>query len=99
MKIEIEFLPEARLEFDDAVRYYAARDRAVSLAFIAEVDYTIERILQNPQQFPETHAGCRKCSLKRYPYHAIFYQEDERAVVVALAHQKRRPRYWSSRLR
>ena len=98
MANEIEFLPEARLEFDDAVRSYASRDRAVSLAFIAEVDYAIERILQNPRQFPATHAGCRKCLLKRYPYAAIFYQSDESLVVVAIAHLKRRPKYWSERL-
>lgn len=40
----------------------------------------------------------RKCRLNRFPFTFVFFEHDEKFVVVAVAHNKRRPLYWRSRL-
>jgi hypothetical protein len=35
--------------------------------------------------------------MKRYPYQIIYREETEGLVVIAVAHAKRSPQYWSKR--
>jgi plasmid stabilization system protein ParE len=62
-----EFDPAARAEFDEAFDWYAKRRRPAAIGFVAAVDATIEAILQAPDRFATTSAGCRFARTKRYP--------------------------------
>ena len=64
-----------------------------------EIDVAVEKIVATPERFPPTYAGCRRYTLNRYPYNVIYYQTDERIFIVAIAHMKRHPTYWRSRLK
>ena len=46
---------------------------------------------------PNPHV--RRVLVERYPYAVIFAETDVAIHVVAIAHLKRRPRYWQGRLR
>lgn len=56
------------------------------------------RISENPERFPQTFAGCQRCSVERYPYGVIYYQNGDEVVIVAFAHSKRTPFYWRHRV-
>ena len=69
-----------------------------------------ERIDKAPSQFPEhgliavesplhpLFFGVRKAVLPQtFPYVVFFYVRQDAAVVMALAHCRRRPSYWSRR--
>ena len=43
------------------------------LRFASEVDAALEKIAADPERFAKTYAGCRYCSLKRYPFSVIYY--------------------------
>jgi plasmid stabilization system protein ParE len=92
-----EFNPAAREEFDEAFDWYAKRSREAAARFAAAVDVAIDAILQAPERFATTSAGCRFARTKRYPYLVIFRQSTRGVVVVAIAHSRRRPGYWKSR--
>jgi len=49
-------------------------------------------------RFPLAEHGTRKVALRRFPYN-VFYRTaaEETIVVVAVAHQRRRPYYWRGR--
>ena len=52
-----------------------------------------------PASGPLFEVGTRRYVLQRFPY-SIIYREAEAGIdVVAIAHHKRRPRYWYRRLR
>jgi plasmid stabilization system protein ParE len=93
-----EFDPAAREEFDEAFDWYAKRSRQAAIGFAAAVDATIEAILQAPDRFATTSAGCRFARTKRYPYLIIFRSSPRGVSVIAVAHSRRRPGYWRSRL-
>ncbi|MHB8473882.1 MAG: type II toxin-antitoxin system RelE/ParE family toxin [Gammaproteobacteria bacterium] len=43
--------------------------------------------------------GIKRLILKRFPYAIVVRETAEEIIVVAIAHQSRRPRYWRYRLR
>ena len=93
-----EFNPAARDEFDEAFDWYAKRSRQAAVGFAMAVDATIDAILESPGQFAMTLAGCRFARTKRYPYLIIFRNSPRGVVVIAVAHSRRRPGYWRSRI-
>lgn len=93
------FLPEAEKEFREAARYYENEASGVGLAFIIEVHKAIDAIVANPLASPEVRGSIRKKVLNHFPYNMLYSIEPNLVVVVAVAHQKRRPTYWRRRLR
>jgi plasmid stabilization system protein ParE len=99
MATSVEFDRAARAEFDDAFDWYAQRSHGAALAFASEVDSAIERIIADPRRFARTYAGCQYCLLDRFPYYVVYRFINEKIVVIAIAHGRRRPGYWRSRNR
>lgn len=93
----VEFSAEARAEFDEAFHWYAERSGETALSFAAEVDVTIGNVLSDPERFPRTYAGCQQSRLHRFPYVVVYHRSADRISIVAIAHVKRRPGYWTHR--
>lgn len=94
-----EFLPEADEEFREAIRYYQNEAPGVGLKFLAEVRRGVTFITENPFATVAVGSGIRRKVLNHFPYSLLYAVESELVVIVAVAHQKRRPRYWRSRLK
>ncbi len=101
----LEFDAGAREDFDDAFDCYAKRSAGAAIGFAVEIDAAVEKIVAEPERYAKTYAGCRYCSLKRYPFSGIYYSMPSETlgvheiVVTAIAHAKRRPGYWRHRRR
>lgn len=93
------FLPEAEQEFREAARYYEAEAPGVGAAFVAEALRAVRSIVENPHAAPAVGSGIRRTVLKHFPYNILYAFEPDLIVIVAVAHQKRRPRYWRSRIK
>ena len=95
--MRVRFHPDARAELREARRWYYDRSPLSAVAFAHVVDDAVSRIVESPTQYPLAEHRTRKLVLQRFPFN-IFYLSDTEIVSVAVAHQKRRPGYWSSRL-
>lgn len=96
MKVEID--PAARAEFDAAVDYYLAHASSVIAdRFISEFADTVRRLAQQPEIGAPESARSRSLHLRRFPYKPIYWIDSETVIVVAVAHQRRRPGYWAGR--
>ena len=93
----IEFLPGARKDYDQAFDWYLARSEESARRFAMAVQAVCDRISQAPEQLPRVGRTHRECSLSRYPFRIIFRVYDDKIVIVAVAHAKRRPNYWRRR--
>ena len=93
------FLPEAEKEFREAARYYEHEASGVGLAFVIEVHKAVDAIVAHPLASPEVRGSIRKKVLKHFPYNVLYSMETDLVVIVAIAHQKRRPTYWRRRVR
>ena len=94
-----EFLPEAAKEFIEAVLYYESEVPGLGLRFVAEVRRGVRFITENPNAAADVGGGLRKKVLKHFPYNLLYAVETDLILIVAVAHQKRRPRYWLERLK
>ncbi len=68
-----------------------------ALGFAREVARAMRLIAEAPARYPVAEHGTRRFLLQRYPF-SVFYREAGSVLeVVAVAHQKRRPGYWTER--
>jgi len=88
---------EARAELREAQRWYYERSPLNAIAFAHAVENAVAGIREAPSGYPLAEHGTRKFVLQQYPFN-IFYRADKfEIVIMAVAHQKRRPGYWSNR--
>jgi plasmid stabilization system protein ParE len=93
----LEVHPDAVAEAAAARAWYAERSRAASSAFVQELDFAVERILEAPDRWPEYLHGTRRYLLRRFPFNIVYRQKGDLIQIVAFAHAKRTPGYWQSR--
>jgi toxin ParE1/3/4 len=101
---EVRFVDEAVKELDDAVLWYEDRREGLGLSFVAALDRAIESISRHPQaaaliEGVSEDLEVRRISIRRFPYFVAYLVLDDAVVVLAIAHERRRPRYWSDRVR
>ena len=57
------------------------------------------KVCANPSAFtPKRRGVCKACFKSPFPYAVYYYEREEDIVVLAYAHEKRRPGYWRYRL-
>lgn len=92
--LPISYLPAARRDFDESFDWYAQRSEIAAERFAFAVDAAIVRIARSSETFARIDAVYQECPVKRFPFRIIFRKLEERLLVVAIAHAKRRPGYW-----
>jgi plasmid stabilization system protein ParE len=96
--MHLRFITPARTELREARRYYAQLHPVLGDQFVREVRVAVERILAHPEAWPIEHELMRKIVLNRFPYKILYAIEARELIVLAVAHQHRRPEYWIDRL-
>ena len=93
-----EFHPEAEQEFVEAAAYYERAVTGLGERFGSEVRYAIEQLLEYPELGPPIDANLRRLILTRFTYFLIYSFTADVLRVIAVAHARRRPGYWRSRV-
>ena len=97
MTLELRVHPEARREFNDAVDYYERESPGLGLLFTNEVGAGFARIREYPDASPPVAPRTRTLVLAKFPYSLIYESRDDCLMVLAVAHQRKRPHYWRVR--
>ncbi|MGH7574198.1 MAG: type II toxin-antitoxin system RelE/ParE family toxin [Longimicrobiales bacterium] len=97
MALPVEYHPAAVTDLDEAVDYYASRVPGLGAAFHAEVKRTEALAARHPEAGSPLGSDVRRWLLDRFPYGLIYAVERDRLYVLAVAHLRRRPRYWADR--
>jgi plasmid stabilization system protein ParE len=101
--VEVELHPEARTELRAAALWYEERRAGLGDEFVSEISTVLARIGRAGESYPrwpgtERASGIvRKATVRRFPYLVAFEIHAEDALVLAVAHAKRRPLYWLAR--
>ena len=98
MARELEYLDEALEEAVAAARWDAERSATAAAAFSDEIDEAECAIVRLPDAWPRFDHRTRRYLLRRFPFSVVYRVEAARVVIVAVAHGRRRPGYWKSRL-
>ena len=97
----VRILEQAAVEAIEAAAWYEHERPGLGKEFEHAVNAAID--LLEDEIVPLTNlpsaAGAKRLLLKRFPYDIVVRELPEEIVVVAVAHQSRRPGYWRDRLR
>jgi toxin ParE1/3/4 len=96
------FHDEAWDEVVEAANWYEAKVEGLGDRLYVETDEAVDRIAEMPDAgAPWRHRRVarevRRMPLRSFPY-SLYYVMTPRVVIVAFAHARRRPGYWSRRL-
>jgi toxin ParE1/3/4 len=91
------FHPAAELELNEAADWYQEHSDGLGLEFLGAVRAKIATLLEAPHRWRLVN-GSRRVLLGRFPY-AIVYREvsQDEVEIIAIAHYRRRPKYWTAR--
>ena len=96
--------PAARQEYLCAVDYYAERSIELGQSLVDCFEEAVDDILDAPTMWPlvpdwNALPEIRSRKVHRFPFRVYYHQRGNEIVIIAYAHQSRRPGYWSDRLR
>jgi plasmid stabilization system protein ParE len=94
----VEQLLRATLELEEALRFYERRVPGLGERFPEAVRQVKASAAQNPQLGSPHQRGARKWRVSDFPYNVICREYEDRILIVAIAHGKRRPGDWLRRL-
>ncbi len=95
--MRVKFTVTARQELEDAVLYYELEYSGLGRRFKEEVRKAALRIATYPEAWSIERGDVRKCLLHRFPYKLIYSVEKDHVLIIAVAHQHRKPDYWVGR--
>jgi len=87
--------PRAEQDIREAIVWYRERNVFAAEAFRIELFAVIDGIAETPLTKAADDDGNRKRVLRRYPYSVIYDVAGNTVTVLAVAHHRRRPRYWA----
>jgi len=95
----VRFLATAEQELLNGALYYDRLAPGLGAEFLDAVDAAAEGIREAPELWPVLRDETRRRMLRRFPYALLYRIEPDAIVVVAVMHLRRRPDYWTDRIR
>jgi toxin ParE1/3/4 len=90
------FHPEAERELEEAADWYENQRDGRGGQFVASVRAKIDKIVEAPDRYPLVH-GARRALVGRFPYAVVYTASAAGVLIIAIAHLRRRPKYWIGR--
>jgi len=89
----------ATSDFSQLITFYQSRAVHLGEDLVREVEEVLERIGNFPDAGAPYYVRTRRITLQRFPLAVIYRVRGEIVEVVAIAHQRRDPSYWTARER
>jgi len=80
------------------IGYLELRVRGLGRRFHTEIRRAENHIATLPESAPEAAQGIRIHPLRKFPFSILYSIEKDGLLILAVAHHRRRPRYWVGRL-
>jgi toxin ParE2 len=96
--MSVRLLAPAQTELEEAMAWYVEQAPGLGDAFFIETLKAIQLIEQLPQAWHPLTPHIRRCRLRRFPYSVVYTLDGDDVLVLAIAHQHRKPQYWKNRL-
>lgn len=97
--MELKISNFAQKELEDSIFFYELEHRGLGRRFKDEVRSTIDRIIKFHKAWSVERGEIRKCFVHKFPYKVLYSIQKDIIVVLAIAHQHRKPDYWIDRMK
>ncbi len=96
--MQVRFLAPAEIEMFEAAVYYEMQASTLGENFLDIVENAIVEITKFPESCPVIDNGIRRQVVRRFPFSVLYQIFNNEIIIVAVMHQKQKPRYWVERL-
>lgn len=96
--IGYRFLSAAEDEMSEAALFYDEASAGLGNDFLSDVQQAIDKLREYPKAGRPIATHLRGMLLNRFPFSIIYSEETDTILIVSIAHHRRRPGYWQSRL-
>ena len=97
MSRRLTFRIQAEVDIDEALGWYETERAGLGIKFIRNLNLLLERVQEQPFQFPLVEQDVRRGMVSRFPYGVFFTVDDDEVLVLAVLHLHRHPDTWKSR--
>ncbi|HST62877.1 MAG TPA: type II toxin-antitoxin system RelE/ParE family toxin [Longimicrobium sp.] len=94
MSYDIVLRTRAERAIGKAAEWYRKDSTRVATRFFGEVDHTIERVAENPLQFPVRSGKVRYAIVSGFPYSLLYLVGESSIVITNCVHFSRDPLHW-----
>lgn len=94
--MKVVFAAAAAEELDEAITWYEQRRSGLGKRLFDAVQFAVNRLREFPH-IGVARNGTRRLPIAGFPYALVFEVEESEIVIIAVAHQRRRPGYWRAR--
>jgi plasmid stabilization system protein ParE len=91
---KINFTTDAENDLRESVIWYNTQQKGLGQKLVEEVENVMNRMLENPLQFPKVLKYIYKANIKRFPFTLFYVISDNEIFVLAVFHQSRNPLIW-----
>ena len=94
----VVFHPLAEQELIDAAVYCEEENQGLWLEYLSEVEHAANLLARYPSTGSVIRGSIRRVILPKFPYSLLYRVVDQEVIrILAVAHHKRKPRYWVDR--
>lgn len=95
---QIEYHPQASDEVAQAFDWYSEVDPDVADRFKIELDRAEQLVQRSPEAWGSYLHNTSGFRFRGFPFVMAYILRDQRIIVIAVAHTRRKPGYWRDRL-
>jgi plasmid stabilization system protein ParE len=92
------FLPPAQAELVEGITYYAGINSELGARFEEAVAAALRLLVAHPERGAPRPAKLRRWLVKDFPFAIIYRASEVDVLIIAVAHQRKRPEYWQRRV-
>jgi plasmid stabilization system protein ParE len=89
----------AARDIQQAHDWYESEQVGLGKEFLDEIGACFSRIERHPDGYAFTYRDTKRAIVERFPYSIYFRLRDDEVRIIAIAHQRRKPKVWQSRIR
>ena len=93
------FLPPAEAELLEGISYYSAIRPELGVRFEQAVAEAVRNAVVHPEHGAPRSKSTRRGLVKSFPFGIIYRAGESEVLIVAVAHQRKKPEYWAGRIR
>lgn len=97
--MSFRFLPLAEAELREAISHYSVIRPELGAKFEQAVAETVRSAARHPLHGAPRSKATRRWLVKDFPFSVVYRVDETGILIVAIAHQRRKPEYWTVRVK
>jgi len=97
--MSFRFLPPAEAELLEGIGYYAAIRPELGVRFEQAVAQAVRDAVAHPERGAPRTRSTRRWLVKHFPFSVVYRADEAGVLIVAIAHERKKPGYWAARIK